>query len=254
MQKTIFYLTALTLILYLTLAAFLYFNQSNLLYHPTPKVENNFEKIVFKDKSDTTVAYVLNPNQQKALIAFGGNNDSMANVAKIYKDKFKDYTIYLLDYRGYGLSSGKPSQEAIFKDALKLYDFVSKKHKTIDTIGRSLGTAVAIYVASKRDVNKVVLVTPFDSILDIAKERYWFLPVSLLVKDKYLSKNYAKDIKAKVLILVAKNDKIVSLKRTQNLIKALKDKDIKVVTLNHGHNDIVEDPKYYEIINSFLKD
>ena len=254
MKQTVIYLLGLIILLYLSVAAFLYFNQHNLLYHPTPKVKSEFKTIKFKDGNILINAYVLNEDKKDAIIVFGGNNDSMAEVAKVFNNEFKNYSIYLLDYRGYGLSEGKPSQEAIFKDALKLYDYVFKKHKNINIIGRSLGTSVASYVASKRDVKKLVLVTPFDSILNIAKERYFFLPVSLLVKDKYESINFIKDIKAKTLILIASNDKIVSSKRSGNLIKHFKkyNKDFEVVKFNSGHNDIVEDKNYFKLIKEFL--
>jgi pimeloyl-ACP methyl ester carboxylesterase len=225
-----------------------------MLYHPTPKVKSEFKTIKFKDGNLTINAYVINEDKKDAIIVFGGNNDSIADVAKVFAKVFKNYAIYLLDYRGYGLSQGKPSQEAIFKDAIKLYDYVSKRHKNINIIGRSLGTSVASYVASKRSVNKLVLVTPFDSILNIAKERYFFLPVGLLLKDKYETINFVKNINAKTLILVATNDKIVSQKRSENLIKHFKKqgKDFKVVKFNSGHNDIVEDKNYFKVIKEFL--
>ncbi len=122
MKDTVINLTLLTVISYFIVMVILYFNQENLLYFPTSQINTKFKTISLKDNNNTTIAYIVNDGNPNAIIVFGGNGDSMANEAWIYKEKFNKYTLYLLEYRGFGASDGKPNQTDIFKDAITLYD------------------------------------------------------------------------------------------------------------------------------------
>jgi len=130
---------------------------------------------------------------------------------------------------------------------------IKPMHKHIFVSGRSLGTGIATYLAAHREVSKLVLITPFDSIVNVAQQHYPIYPVFLMLKDKYDSLKSARDIKAKTLILVAKNDTIIPLSNTQRLIDVFNKKRIKVVTINNrGHSDISMDDMYYPTIRNFL--
>ena len=93
-----------------------------------------------------------------------------------------------MDYRGYGFSTGVSTEATLYRDALKLYDSVKSKHTRISLGGRSLGTAVATYVAAYREVSKLALITPFDSIVNVAQGKYPVYPVHLLLHDTFDSK------------------------------------------------------------------
>jgi pimeloyl-ACP methyl ester carboxylesterase len=122
---------------------------------------------------------------------------------------FPDRAIYLLHYRGYGGSSGSPSEKALFADALILFDEVHAKHPDIDVVGRSLGSGIAVYVASLRQVTRLVLVTPFDSLQELAAHQYPYVPVRWLLLDKYESWRFAPHVTAPTLIIAAERDEIV---------------------------------------------
>jgi pimeloyl-ACP methyl ester carboxylesterase len=109
---------------------------------------------------------------------------------------FPDRAIYLLHYRGYGGSSGTPSEKALFADALTLFDEVRTKHSSVDVVGRSLGSGVAVYVASLRPVARLVLVTPFDSLEGLAALRFPYVPVKWLLRDKFESWRFAPQVTA----------------------------------------------------------
>ena len=97
------------------------------------------------------------------------------------------------------------------------------------------------------------MITPYDSIVNVAQGRYPIFPISFLLHDKYDSVSRVKEIKAKTLIVIAQNDKVITRERTQNLIDAFDPDQLQVVTIkNRGHIDISSDAKYYKIMQDFI--
>ena len=238
---------------YVAIGTLLYVKQRDILYHPTPDIQTEYKGFVLKDGNVSTYIHVLNEGHKNAILYFGGNAESMAKSSDYIAQQFPEFTCYLMDYRGYGSSTGEPSEEAIYKDALALYDKVKEKHARISIGGRSLGTSVAAYVAAHREVIKLALITPFDSIVSIAQERYPLYPASLLLKDTYKLISYVKDIKAKTFVVMAEHDKVVPKSHSLRLIKAFKKEQlITTVIKNRGHVDISDDERYYKIMQDFI--
>ncbi len=254
MLKRLTKIVLLTLLFgYITIGVLLYIFQDKLLYHPTPNIKIDYPQLVLHRNGAKVVVHVLNEGHKNAILYFGGNGESMAQSADYIAQQFPKITCYLMDYRGYGSSTGKPSQKAIFSDALALYDRVKKKHERISVGGRSLGTGVAVYVAAQRDVSKLALITPYDSIADVAQGRYPMYPVSLLLKDTYDSLSFVSQIKSKTFIILAQNDKVVPRRYSQKLIDAFKKEQLKVDMIqNRGHIDISDDARYYKIMQDFI--
>jgi uncharacterized protein len=96
---------------------------------------------------------------------------------------FPDRSLYAMNYRGYGGSSGKPSETGLIADALVLFDRVHADHPHIVVIGRSLGSGIAVHIASVRPIERLVLVTPYDSLLKIAASQFRYFPLSWLMLD-----------------------------------------------------------------------
>jgi esterase/lipase len=129
------------------------------------------------------------------------------------------------------------------------------KHRRISIGGRSLGTAIATHVAAKREVFRLALITPFDSILNVAQGRYPIYPVQYLLDDHYMSIDNIPSIKAQTFIVYAQNDTAVPFKYTKNLIDAFDKEQLKVTMIeNRGHNDISDDDKYYKIMQDFINE
>ncbi len=253
MKKIIKNISILLLIGYVGMGIFLYIYQRNFLYFPTAKIDTSYEEMILENENESIHVIVLNKGCENAILYFGGNAESMAGSADYIAQQFPTFTVYLMDYRGYGSSTGEATEEGIYSDALKLYDTVKPQHNRISIGGRSLGSGVAIYVASKREVSKLALITPYDSIVSVAEERYPMYPVSFLLEDKYDSLSRVKKIQAKTFIVMAENDKIISRKHTQELIDAFKPGQLKVTIIkNRGHNDISSDAGYYKIMQDFI--
>jgi len=122
-------------------------------------------------------------------------------------------------------------------------------------IGRSLGSGVATYLASKRPVEKMVLISPFDSITSVAQNIYMIFPVFLMLLDKYDSISRVKEIEAKTIILVAEHDEVIPRKHSQRLIDEFPPEQISVkIIADSGHNDISNKVEYYQHLKDFFND
>lgn len=254
MMETIQKISITVLIVYILIGLFLYMTQKSLLYFPTPNMSTSYPSMTFKNDGETISVIVLNEGNENAILYFGGNAESMARSADYIARQFPYFTVYLMDYRGYGASTGEPSEETLYSDALKLYDSIEGKHKRISLGGRSLGSGIATYVAANREVSKLALITPFDSIVSVAQAMYPIYPARILLHaNAYDSASRAKDISADIFIVMAENDRVIARKNSENLIEAFQGKNLKVDTIeNRGHNDISSDERYYKIMQDFI--
>jgi len=192
---------------------YLYFTQEGSIFNAKAA---KFEPFTCKDCADITLntkdkALLWGKSRlnksTKLLIYFGGNADDATTILK-YLDPNLQMQIVAFNYRGYGKSSGKPTQKSLFSDALTIYDTYALG-KEVVVMGRSLGTGVATYLASKRLVNHLILITPYDSIREIARAKYPYFPISWLIKHPFDSTKYTPKIQSKISVVEVLNDKVV---------------------------------------------
>ncbi len=241
------------LIAYVISCILIYFGQRNLLYFPPPSDMNlDTTKVSFTNNGIELRGWVVNPQQDKALLYYGGNAESIEQNIPLFQNMLPNYSVYLIPYRGYGESMGKPTEKDLYSDALHIYDQVIVQHKNISLLGRSLGSGIATYVAASRRIKSLILVTPYDSIENVAKSIYWMFPVSLLLKDKYDSLAHVAQIKTQPLILMAEYDQVIPRKHSENLISAFGKQQQSVIVKRAGHNDISDYPEYANLIYQYL--
>jgi len=255
MKNKIKRLIVFCIVLYLSTAVFLYFFQSKLIYFPTSAVDHNYKTITVKNEDCLIDVIVLNSEKttDKAIIYFGGNAETVVYNARDFQREFKDSVVYLMNYRSYGRSTGWPSEQANYSDALKLFDRVQKKYAKITVMGRSLGSGVASYVASQRDIFNLVLITPYDSIKHVAQSKFWMFPMSILLNQQYLSIDRVKDIEEKCLILIAEHDKIIPYENSKNMVDEFPDSQVEFFIIkNENHNTISHSEHYFDLINKFI--
>ena len=126
------------------------------------------------------------------------------------------------------------------------------QHPDVIVIGRSLGSGVAARLASTRPVARLVLVTPYDSLLAIAQRQFWFAPVSWLLIDKYESWRYVPKITAPVLILRAEQDELIPAASTEALRARFPAGQVQyAVIAGASHNTIIDDPSYVRSLAAF---
>lgn len=234
------------LLIYLGFCLLLFMLQRKFLYFPQPSgAVNGMIEISFTTDGVQLNGWVVNEGQAKALIYYGGNAESIENNITFFETVLPSYSVYLIPYRGYGNSTGSPSEAHLYHDALYIFDHVKVNHQQISLMGRSLGSGVATYVAVNRQVEKLLLVTPFDSIVNLASNIYWMFPVSLLIQDKFQSINRVKNITAPTYIFVAEKDRVIPRARSDQLIAQFTEQLAdSIVVSGAEHNDISLYPEY----------
>jgi len=254
MIKTIASIAALLFGIYLAFAAFLYLYQRRLIYFPVPQ-DSGFaaDEIRIDNRGTRLHGWILNPGKRGAVIYFGGNSEMITHRRDFFEDVFRDYSVYLVNYRGYGLSEGRPTEAGLFSDALAVYDFVHQRHQSIIAYGRSLGSGVAVHLAAERQLAKLILLTPFDSIAEIGHQMYPMFPVRLLIKDRFDSAARAGEIRVPVLITAAGEDRDIRPQRTQALRDAFTGAPVAYeVIAGAAHNDIIDFPEYRAAVRKFV--
>lgn len=239
---------------YISLCTVLYLTQRSMIYHPTPETKTTFATPFYLSNQNVKLkVWQHQPAKQQALIYFGGNAENVSLNIPQFAKIFPNHTVYLHNYRNYSGSEGKPTEEALYSDALLLYDHVKKKHKSIDIIGRSLGTGVATYLAANRKTNRLALITPFDSLTNVASSYFPFFPVTLLMHDRFESISHASSLTMPTLILIAENDGIIPFKNSNTLLEALDNKYTKAVIIPRAdHNSISLFKEYEQSLSSFF--
>jgi hypothetical protein len=141
----------------------------------------------------------------------------------------------------------------LFADALAVYEHVRGEHSDITVMGRSLGSGVAVHLASERPVEKLVLVTAYDSLVNVAKEYFRWLPVGVLLRDRYDSARRASAVNAPVLIVIAGEDEIIPRARSQALVSAFAPGQVQVVVVPRTeHNTLDASAAYLGSVRGFL--
>ncbi|WP_432219233.1 alpha/beta hydrolase [Pseudomonas kribbensis] len=254
MSRILMSLVALLLALYLILCAALFVFQRSLIYFPQAGSVDSAESRMTLTMADADIRVSVREHSgARALIYFGGNAEDVSRNLPAFAEAFPDYAIYLLHYRGFGGSSGSPSEEAIARDALGLFDQVFSRHPQIALIGRSLGSGVAVRLASQRPVTRLILVTPFNSLQELAVRHYPWVPVKWLLKERYESGKYAEHIRAPTLLLAASDDEVVPRRSSERLLRNFPDgvATLKVVP-EATHNSISERPQYLQWMKEVL--
>jgi len=245
--------------LYLVAMGYLYFTQNDQLF-PAKLIQKeakvsgeNIESLSLRVKDGVVLDGVLRKDEESdagLILYFGGNADDATQFV-VYTKALQGYDIVTFNYRGYVGSTGVPSEEALFEDALKIYDTYAKGRKVV-VIGRSLGTGVATYLASKRVIDGLVLITPYDSILSIAKLKYPFFPIDLLLNNKFESVNYVPLVKAKIAVIEVENDATIPRYHFEKLLEAMPTKPLHVIFSNTTHGDVLEHPAFTKELQTIL--
>ncbi len=167
--KTVMLLVGTVAVLFVAWGGWLYATQRSQIYFPTPAVEHPGAQVWWvESQGERLKVWVVARPGTRALLYFGGNADDVAGHIDAFSDAFPEHSLYFVNYRGYGGSSGRPSEPALVADALAVFDQVQSRQAEVSVMGRSLGSGVAVQLAAERPVSRLVLVTPFDSLVNVA--------------------------------------------------------------------------------------
>lgn len=228
--------------------------------------DDNFTNITVESGEYTLNGWYKASDADNAplLIFFGGNAMNSSNMCYKFSVNntyayFGDYAFLTVDYPGYGLSKGKPSDENMLQAALDIYDYAL----TLDNIntnkivimGFSIGTSPATYLASQRDVNGLILLAPFDNALSLYNSRLDIFhgPMKLLARYEFDSIKYAQDVKTKPLVIASKADESIPYGLSGRLQQSFAQKEDMVILDNLQHNDIIMNGKALKAIQEYLE-
>jgi pimeloyl-ACP methyl ester carboxylesterase len=248
--RTILILAAVASLIYLVLCLALFLAQRSLIYYPQPKtVIDDSPPLTLNIGRERILVSTGTHTAPGAVIYFGGNAEDVRRSLPTLAVAFPDRSLYAMNYRGYGGSTGKPSESALIADALVLFDRVHADHSKIIVIGRSLGSGVAIQIASERPVERLILITPYDSLLNVASRQFGFFPLRWLMLDKFESWRYAPKVTAPTEVIAAQNDEVIPAASTAALYKRFP-KSLATLTVVPGvwHNTISESPDYIPLL------
>ena len=227
------YLTLSSLIVaYLAVLIFIYFYQRNLLYLPSDnnyqndKIEFNYDEIFIEINEEIKLkSWLIKKDFKKfkTLVIFHGNAGDLSN--RIYKlnELYKlDINILLISWRGFSGNKGSPTEQNLYQDAETVVKWLNEKkvsNKQIILYGESLGSGVAVELGKKNNFNSIILESPFTSIENSAKIYYPYLPVKILLKDRYDSINKIQMISTPIFIMHGEKDDVVPISMGRELFK-----------------------------------
>ncbi len=268
-KKSLIKMNYLTLLLIITSIYFLilistYIFQRDLLYHPG---ENNYfgdsltvkiEKIKIKTQDNIELLswyHNKNLNDHKTILFLHGNAGSLEN--RIHKiNHFKDMNVnfLLISWRGFSGNKGKPTEKGLYEDARSAVEWLQSKgveESNIIIYGESLGTGVATEIAQNKNFAGVILESPFTSMIDAGKNKYPYLPVKFLLKDKYESNKKIKNIKRPILIMHGKVDNIVPFEMGKKMYELANQPKYSYFSEYDDHM-MEYNKKLLNVVNSFI--
>ena len=231
-KKKILKILLVLFFVYLILLVFLYFYQRSLLYHPN---ENNYsgdnltvkvEKVKVQTSDNLKLNgwfHKKNLSDYKTIIYFHGNAGTLDNrIHKLNHFKDIDVNFLIIAWRGFSGNEGKPTEDGLYIDGKSAVNWVLEqgiKEENIVLYGESLGTGITLEIAQNKNFAGVILETPFTSMVDAAKNFYPYIPVNLLLKDRYENEKKVRSINIPIMIMHGEKDTIVPFSMEKRFLK-----------------------------------
>lgn len=245
-------LAIMVALIYAVLAAVIFFAQPSLVYYPevgrnvTGTPDNAglaYESVELGTPDGESLHgwFVPAPDAKATVLFFHGNAGSISKRMG-YLTMFHKlgYNTFIFDYRGYGKSSGRPTEQGTYRDAMAAWQYITEKKaippSSIVLFGESLGGAVASWLAVHEKPGLLVLASAFTSVPDMGAQLYPYLPVRLLSRFKYNTLEHLKDVICPVFVAHSPQDEIVPFAHGQALFGAAPSPK-QFLELQGGHND-----------------
>jgi len=265
LRNKLFLIFQIIIFLYILTLIFLYFYQRNLMYHPS---ENNYsddqlsipiEKVKINTMDDIELLgwyHEKDLKRYKTLLFFHGNAGSLENrIHKLNHFREMNVNVLIIAWRGFSGNRGKPSEKGLYEDGRSAINWLISKgveEGNIIIYGESLGTGVATHLSQNKNFAGVILETPFTSMVDTAKTFYPYIPVSLLLRDKFDNKSKIKNINVPVLIMHGEVDQIVPFFMGKKMYEIANEPKYSYFT-KHDNHMMEYDENLIKALKSFLK-
>ncbi|SIS74558.1 hypothetical protein SAMN05421766_103774 [Zobellia uliginosa] len=244
--------------LYVLIAVLAYTYQERLVFFPskmplshTYDFCQDFEEfyLTANDGAKLNAVHIKQPEAKGVVLYFHGNSGNISHlghVANLFSRK--GYESVLVDYRTYGKSTGEVSEQALYDDAQMFYDYIREKYDEEDILvyGRSFGTGIATWLASKNEPKKLILESPFYSAVALGKHRFPFLPIDWLSNFRFPSNEYVKKIDCPIYIFHGKEDSVIPYESAQKLYEAIPGENKELLTIVEGGHNYLQDFKTFK--------
>jgi pimeloyl-ACP methyl ester carboxylesterase len=262
----------LVILVWLGLLGFVALTQRSMLYYPSQNDAASLERAAkaqgfeaWRNQQGETIGYRSLPSPDDtraplAVLVFHGNAGyaiHRADYATILRAAAPDHAVavYILEYPGYGARGGKPSQESFLAAASDALSVIPADTPVV-VLGESIGTGVASATAAGHPerVRGLLLLTPFDSLANVAQHRYPLLPVRWIMRDQYPSEDWLKNYRGPIAIILAEDDTIVPAKFGQSLYDTYAGPKKLIIANQADHNDLLHTlpPTAWEEALNFL--
>ena len=261
-KKTVIFLIAL----YVLILLGFYFFQENIIFRPE-KTSKNYEYTFDKDFEEINLeispdaflnAVHFKVSKPKGLLLyFHGNKGNLirwGNIVETFTDY--DYDVFVMDYRGYGKSKGKKTEEKMYSDAQACYDYVSKLYvePKIVVYGRSLGGTFATFVASQNNPKQLILEATFYSMTEVIHDKFPILPYSELLRFKFETDKFIGQVKAPIVIFHGNEDRLVPIELGKRLFEKSNKANTEFIEIEGAtHHNISEFQVYRNNLQNILK-
>ena len=259
----------MVVVLYAGIAVLLFFLQSKLVYHPRREIDATpdsvalaYEDVSFRTADGVNLAGWFVPAEKpKGVLLFcHGNAGNISHrLESILVFHRLQLSVFLFDYRGYGRSEGKPTEQGTYLDAEAAWDYLAAERgvRPDETIvfGRSLGAAVASRLARDRTPGALIVESAFTSAADLGRELFWFLPARWMVRFDYDTREHVRGVKCPVLIVHSREDDLIPFHHGQAIFQAAPEPK-EFLEIHGSHNSGFWDSReqYTRAVGSFLSD
>ncbi|WP_020177926.1 alpha/beta fold hydrolase [Methylopila sp. M107] len=236
--------------------------QKSFLFHPTPVTGSpdvyglgGFQRVTITTEDGAALVgwFHDNPSREKALVYFYGNADALPPYAGFFDRLARSgYSVLAVNYRGYGGSTGAPSEQGFYRDGDAALRFLAGRvsAEKITVMGRSIGSGVAVDLAARNPVGLLVLISPFTSIPNVASKLFWWLPVNLLMTERFASNDKIKAVRAPVLVIHGDADTLIPPEEGRRLYEAANEPKRLEILPGVDHIDI-DFGRVFELVAAF---
>ncbi len=251
-------ITTILLLVYFGLGMALFIFQNKYIYYPD---KTDFQECPsFKGADKISFAssrgYFTKRSLEKVIVYYHGNAGRACDRA--YLDSFfaeQNYSTFFVEYSGYGEKENEPSMPKLLKNVTDTINFLETQNfKNIVVVGESVGVGPAAYHALHSGVNKLILISAYNNLADVASSHYPFYPVRVLLLNNFTPDIWLAHYKGSVSIIIAEHDEVVPNKFGQKLYQSIPSSLKKIYTIkNTGHNTIYEKEEFFNLLETLLK-
>ena len=265
MKKIMTIIISVFIFFYIIVLVFFYIKQESFIFFPNKTNQNykynfpsEFEEVYYEtpNKGKIHSLRFFSKNTKGIVLYLHGNAGNLESWSSVYPQFIsRHFDVIIIDYRTYGKSRGKLSEENFYSDIQYIYNEIKKEflEEKIIIHGRSLGTGMAVKLCSENNPKTLILESPYYSLLERAKQTTPFLPLNFMLKYKFESNKHITKIKCPIYIFHGKNDNVIPFESGKKLYGLVED-NAKFIEFENGtHSNLSSFEKYNNVMDKIFE-